>query len=67
MNKCVEKATKEGIQFSPFNLQDCRPKGVSDKLQRGDKDVMDATMHTSMRMLGQTYDRRRLKIAKPTK
>ncbi|MGB3742471.1 MAG: hypothetical protein WA968_10480 [Castellaniella sp.] len=65
MNECVEVATKENIQFKPFSLQDCRPKGVSDKLQRGDKDVMEATLHTSERMIRKTYDRRRVRHAKP--
>ncbi|WP_322999989.1 hypothetical protein [Castellaniella sp.] len=65
MGRCVEVATKEGIQFEPFSLQDCRPKGVSDKLARGDADVMEATLHTSERMIRKTYDRRRVRRAKP--
>ncbi|CAM5287361.1 hypothetical protein [Eoetvoesiella caeni] len=65
MTECVEVATKEEIPFKPFSLQDCRPKGVSDKLDRGDDDVMDATLHTSERMIRQTYDRRRIRRATP--
>lgn len=65
MNRCVEVAEKEGIAFQPFSLQDCRPKGVSDKLERGDTDVQDATLHSNKRMIDQTYDRRRVRIAKP--
>ena len=38
---------------------------MSDKLQRGDLDVLNATMHTSERMLRQAYDRRRVLIARP--
>ena len=65
MAKCVEQAQKDKINFKPFNLQDCRPKGVTTKLERGDKDVIDATLHTSERMVRQIYDRRRTKVAKP--
>lgn len=41
--------------------------GVTDKIKRGDKDVQDATLHTSERMIQQTYDRRRVRTAKPVK
>ena len=67
MTECERVATERGIAFSPFSLQDCRPKGVSDKLERGDDDVMDATLHTSERMVRQVYDRRRTRVAKPTR
>ncbi|KXA71084.1 site-specific integrase [Bordetella hinzii] len=65
MKACVERAAAEGIPFKPFSLQDCRPKGVTDKMERGDEDVVDATLHTSERMVRQTYDRRRVRRAKP--
>ena len=61
------RSRERRIQFEPFNLQDCRPKGVSDKLEHGDSDVMDPTMHTSERMIKQVYDRRRTRVAKPVK
>jgi len=67
MAACVVEAAKRQIPFEPFNLQDCRPKGVCDKLEHGDSDVMDATMHTSERMIKQVYDRRRTRVAKPVK
>ena len=67
MKKCAEHAQGEGKPFQPFSLQDCRPKGVSAKLAKGDLDVMDATLHTSERMVRQIYDRRKVRIAKPTK
>jgi hypothetical protein len=57
----------EQQQFAPFSLQDCRPKGVSDKLAQGDVDVVDAALHTSKRMVRQVYDRRKVRIAKPTR
>ncbi|VEH33572.1 site-specific integrase [Bordetella hinzii] len=56
---------RRGHPFKPFSLQDCRPKGVTDKMERGDEDVVDATLHTSERMVRQTYDRRRVRRAKP--
>jgi integrase len=67
MAACVDEAKERAIPFMSFNLQDCRPKGVSDKLDRGDSDVMEATMHTSERMIKQFYDRRRTRVAKPVK
>lgn len=67
MDACVEQAEKEGKPFQPFSLQDCRPKGVSDKMERGDRDVIDATMHTSERMVRQIYDRRRVRTARPAR
>lgn len=65
MDRCAEVATARGVAFAPFSLQDCRPKGVTDKLARGDRDVQDATMHSSERMVRQVYDRRRVRVAKP--
>lgn len=65
MNRCAEVAAERKIAFQPFSLQDCRPKGVTDKMARGDQDVTDATMHSSERMVRQVYDRRRVRVAKP--
>lgn len=67
MKHCSVKALADGQNFQPFSLQDCRPKGVSDKLAQGDLDVLDATLHTSDRMMKQTYDRRKLRVAKPVR
>ena len=67
MKQCSIKALADGQDFQPFSLQDCRPKGVSDKLAQGDLDVLDATLHTSDRMMKQTYDRRKLRVAKPVR
>lgn len=67
MAECVKEAEKRKIAFQPFSLQDCRPKGVTDKLSHGDHDVMDATMHTNERMIQKVYDRRRMRIAKPVR
>lgn len=65
MVRCTEVAKERKIAFQPFSLQDCRPKGVTDKMARGDTDTTDATMHSSERMVRQVYDRRRVRVAKP--
>lgn len=65
MAECMKEAGDRKVAFTKFSLQDCRPKGVSDKMARGDRDVVDATMHSSERMVRQVYDRRRVRIAKP--
>lgn len=65
MADCVEEAKVQGIPFQPFSLQDCRPKGVSDKLTSGQTDTQDATGHSSDRMIRQVYDRRKILKAMP--
>lgn len=67
MGECEKVADQRKLAFKKFSLQDCRPKGVTDKLTAGDLDVMDATMHTNERMIKQVYDRRRVRVAKPVK
>lgn len=67
MDECEKEAGKRNIPFERFSLQDCRPKGVSDKLAAGASDTVDATMHTSDRMIRKTYDRRRVRVAKPVR
>jgi len=67
MAACVAEAAIRDIAFQPFSLQDCRPKGVTDKKLAGHQDVLDATMHTSPRMIDQVYDRRRTRVAKPVR
>jgi hypothetical protein len=68
MKRCSEVAAERGVLFEPFNLQNCRPKGVSDVLDAtgGDvKAVMNATLHTSEKMIHRHYDVRTIKRAKP--
>jgi hypothetical protein len=65
MHRCVKVAEEEGVAFKRFSLQDCRPKGVTDKLSLGQTDVMDATLHTNPKMIQTVYDRRRTRTAKP--
>lgn len=69
MRTCVTRAgDRPGgpMRFRPFSLQDCRPMGVSTKLQKGASDVKDATLHTSERMISLVYDRRKVRVATPT-
>ncbi|MFC5498169.1 hypothetical protein ACFPOE_11535 [Caenimonas terrae] len=65
MTECEAAAAKRRIEFRKFSLQDCRPLGVSDKLDRGDQDTQDATGHRDGKMISQVYDRRKQKRAKP--
>jgi hypothetical protein len=67
MAACVVEAKQREFAFEPFSLQDCRPMGVSEKLEKGDVDVIDATLHTSERMVRQVYDRRRVRTARPAR
>ena len=59
------EAEKRNTEFKKFSLQDCRPKGVGDKLSSGQTDSQEATGHTSERMIRQVYDHRAIKKAKP--
>jgi integrase len=67
MDACREAATAEGREFTRFNLQDQRAKGVSDKMEACHQDVQDATLHKSERMMHGVYDRRRTRRAKPAR
>jgi hypothetical protein len=40
MTECIAEASRRNIQFKPFSLQDCRPQGVTKKLERGDRDTI---------------------------
>lgn len=53
------------IPFEHFSLQDCRPKGVTDKLEAGHTDTQDATLHADGAMIARVYDRRQAKTATP--
>ncbi|MES2973344.1 MAG: hypothetical protein V4757_07030 [Pseudomonadota bacterium] len=65
MRECEAAAVERNIAFRKFSLQDCRPKGVSDKLERGDTDTQDATLHSDGKMITRIYDRRTSKKATP--
>jgi site-specific recombinase XerC len=67
MQDCEKLAAERGVKFQRFSLQDCRPKGATDKLDRGHTDAKDALGHTTDRMLGQVYDRRQFKRATPAR
>lgn len=68
MERCKQDAAEKGESFEPFSLQECRPKAVSDELANngGDvKAVLNATLHTSERMIRRHYDRRSATRAAP--
>lgn len=65
MRECVLEAKRRKMAFAKFSLQDCRPKGVTDKLERGDTDTKAATLHSSDAMIARHYDRTRSKKATP--
>ena len=65
MDDCSKAAEAEGKPFTPF--MDCRPAGVTEKLENKDSDVMVAMLHSNERMLRRHYDRRRTRVAKPSK
>lgn len=65
MRECVKEAAKRKVPFQRFSLQDCRPKGATDKQERGDSDTKDALLHSSEAMLVKHYDRRTSKKATP--
>lgn len=67
MDECRTEAERRRIAFQRFSLQECRPMGVSTKEARGDRDTVDATLHSSDRMVRQVYDRRRVRVAKPAR
>lgn len=65
MRECEKTAAERKMAFRKFSLQDCRPKGVSDKLEAGHADTQDATLHSDGKMIARVYDRRQTKKAKP--
>lgn len=65
MRECETAAKERKLAFRKFSLQDCRPMGVSDKLEKGHADVQDATLHTDGKMVARVYDRRSHKRATP--
>ena len=67
MARCAVVAAERDVPFQRFSLQDCRPKGVSDKLAQGDVDTQDATLHTNKKMIDNVYDRRTTRTAKPVR
>lgn len=65
MRECEKTAVERKVAFRKFSLQDCRPKGVSDKLEAGHADTQDATLHSDGKMIARVYDRRQARKAKP--
>ena len=67
MTECIAEAERRKTAFRAFSLQDCRPKGITKKMERGDADTIDAALHSGERMVRQVYDRRRVRVAKPAR
>ena len=65
MFTALEEAQRLNLPFKRFSLQDCRPMGVTTKLELGHTDVKETTGHTSDKMINSTYDRRPVKKASP--
>ena len=61
MGYCEKRAEAEGVTFERFTLKDMRPKGVTERKERGDVNIKDATGHSDDRMIDKTYDRRRVR------
>jgi hypothetical protein len=66
MEHTRKKAEKEGVEFARFTLKDMRPAAVTDRVDKGDKDITNATGLSSDRMVRQVYDRRKTKAARAT-
>jgi len=56
-------AERRGQPFTPFALRDCRPGGITEKMQNQEQDVFEGTGHADRRMIDQVYDRRRARGA----
>jgi hypothetical protein len=65
MDAHTAEAEKRGVAFKRFSAQDLRHKSVSDKLEDEAKNVLDATSHTSERVVRQVDDRQRTHSVKP--
>lgn len=61
----AKAAATAPMPWVKFSLQNCRPGGVTEKEERGDTDTVDATLHADGRMVATTYDRRRVRKARP--
>ncbi|MBC7860328.1 MAG: hypothetical protein H7Z39_16465 [Burkholderiaceae bacterium] len=67
MKYCEAKAITEGVGFTRFTLADMRPTAVTDRMEEGDAQIIDATGHSDGRMVAKVYDRRKTKTARATK
>ena len=67
MAHTATKEEGEGIAFMRFTLKCMRPAAVTDRLEAGDQKIMDATGHTSDRMVKPVDDRLATKKAEATK
>jgi integrase len=66
MAHCEKRAAEVGFKFNRFALRDMRAMATTQKMERRDDDVQDATAHVDDRMIRLVYDRRRTRTYSPT-
>jgi len=67
MTYCEAEAARKEVAFRRFALADMRPSAVTDRMEKGDERIVDATGHSDGRMVAKVYDRRRERKVKATK
>ncbi len=67
MSYCELRAKKEGRPFTRFALNDMRPTAVTDRMEAGDTNIVDAGGWADTKMPNKVYDRRRERRVKATK
>ena len=67
MDYCEKAAKEENVSFNRFSLADMRPTAVTDRMEKGDEDIENATGHVDRKMVNNVYDRRRIRRARATK
>lgn len=67
MGYCEAAAEKEEIPFQRFALADMRPSAVTERMDKGDERIVDATGHADGRMVAKIYDRRRERKVRATR
>jgi hypothetical protein len=58
MAHCEKRAAEEGLEFNRFALRGMRAMATTQKMERCDDGVQDATAHVDDRMIQLVYDRR---------
>src|SRR4051794_8848371 len=55
MDHCEKKTVEDQIEFTRFTLADMRPTAVTDRMEDGDTNIIDATGHSDGRMVAKVY------------
>jgi integrase len=66
MEHARKRAEEEGGEFARFTQKDMRPAAVTDRVEKGDDAITNASGHSGDRMVRQVYDRRKTKKARAT-